>query len=224
VTSHLVVFDLDGTLVDSMRDLADSTNDALATYAAPPLPVDDVSRMVGDGARQLVARALASAGLDVSLDEAFVRFQAAYDRRLLDATRPYEGIPDVVRAAARQTPLAVLTNKPEAPARRLIEAFGWSASFSWILGGDSGFGRKPDPAGLRYLMEEAGVTAQATLLVGDSNVDVETARRAGVRVCFARYGFGRMRGEVVLEPGEDQAEHPSDIGAVIDRFLERGTS
>jgi phosphoglycolate phosphatase len=220
----LIVFDLDGTLVDSVRDLADSTNDMLSGYGGAPLPVDDVSRMVGDGARMLVSRALAAAGLDRPLEDAFERFLAAYDRRLLETTRPYDGIPDVVRSAARRAPLAVLTNKPEAPARRLLDAFDLSASFSWVVGGDSGFPRKPDPASLRHLLHEAGSSPDATLLVGDSKIDVETARRAGVRLCFARYGFGRVRGGVVLEEGDAQAEHPSDVGAVIHQFLERGSA
>jgi phosphoglycolate phosphatase len=216
---RLIVFDLDGTLLDSRRDLADSTNEMLESYGAPPLPVDQVAGMVGDGAAKLVARALARSRPDVDLAEALARFRTIYDRRLLLFTRPYDGIGDVVRVAASRARLAVLTNKPEPPTRRLLDAFGLTGSFSWVVGGDSAFPRKPDPAALQHLMTQAGVDAASTLFVGDSMVDVETARRAGVRVCAARYGFGHLRRELVLRRDEMAADHPSDVGAAIDRFL-----
>jgi len=215
----LIAFDLDGTLVDSSLDLANSTNDMLLSYGAPALPTDAIVAMVGEGARVLVERALAASALTPAIDEALDRFRSSYDRRLVEHTRPYDGIVEVVRAAAERAPLAVLTNKPEAPTRRLLEAFGLASSFTWVVGGDSGFPRKPDPAAIRHLMHEARAMPDATLLVGDSMIDVETARRADVHICVARYGFGYLRGELVLRGDEFVAREPSDVGGVVAEFL-----
>jgi phosphoglycolate phosphatase len=217
----LIVFDLDGTLVDSARDLADSTNDMLAGYGAAPLPAGRVAGMVGEGARKLVARALAAASLDVPLDEAFDRFRSTYDLRLLNHTQPYPGLVDAVRSAAARAPVALLTNKPERPSLRLLDAFELLSSFSWVIGGDGVFPRKPDPAGLCDLMIRAGATAEATLMIGDSAIDAETARRAGVPLCLARYGFGGLRGPIALQSGDLAVDDPRDLAGVIAAFLDR---
>lgn len=218
--SALVVFDLDGTLVDSRLDLAHSVNEMLEAYGSRPLPVDEVIAMVGEGARVLVQRALAAAGCDVPVDEALARFRRIYDRRLLEHTGPYPGVAEAVRAAAARAALAVLTNKPTEPARRLLEAFGLAPHFRWVMGGDSAFPRKPDPAALRHIMDQAGSAARTTLMVGDSMIDVETARRGGVPMCVARYGFGRLRGELVLAGDEVVAETPAELAAQIARWAD----
>jgi phosphoglycolate phosphatase len=211
----LVVFDLDGTLVDSRLDLAESTNDMLATYGAPALPVERVAMMVGEGARKLVERALTTAGLDPAEPEALARFLGIYGRRLLVHTRPYDGIPAAVSALGAAHTLAVLTNKPDEPTRRLLDAFDLTRHFRRIVGGDSEWGRKPDPAGLHALMREQRASADDTWLVGDSMIDVQTARRAGVRMCVVLYGFGELRGELVLEGSEAVARTPADIVQIV---------
>ncbi len=211
----LIVFDLDGTLVDSRLDLAESTNEMLGTFGARPLPVDEVAAMVGEGAKVLVRRALAAAGVAADDDDALGRFREIYDRRLLIHTRPYEGIEVVVRELSAAHRLAVLTNKPEAPSRRLLEAFDLSRHFPRVIGGDSGPARKPDPAGLELLIREAGGSAADAWLVGDSMIDVETARRAGVGMCVALYGFGQLRGELVLKGSERTVRTASEIPAAI---------
>jgi phosphoglycolate phosphatase len=211
----LIVFDLDGTLVDSRLDLAESTNEMLGTYGASPLPVDAVAAMVGEGAKVLVARALGAAGLDADVSDALTRFREIYDRRLLVHTRPYEGIEQVVSGLSDVHTLAVLTNKPETPSRRLLDAFGLAAYFQQVIGGDSGPARKPDPAGLHLLMGRCGADEAGTWLVGDSMIDVETARRAGVRMCVALYGFGQLRGELVLDEREVTVRVASEIPAAI---------
>lgn len=217
----LIVFDLDGTILDSRHDLADSTNDVLESYGAPALPIDQVAGMIGEGARVLVERALAAAEARADIDEALDRFRTFYDRRLTRHTRPYDGIPAVIRQAAARAPLAILTNKPESFTRRLLDAFELSNSFRWVIGGDSPFARKPDPAALVHLMSAAGVPPANTLVVGDSMIDIETARRAGVPVCLARYGYGRLRGEMILSGNELIAETPEDVGREIGRFLDQ---
>jgi len=211
----LIVFDLDGTLVDSRLDLAESTNEMLSSYGAPPLPVDVVAAMVGEGAKVLVARALEAAGLEADVSDALTRFREVYDRRLLVHTRPYDGIEQVVSGLSKDHSLAVLTNKPEAPSRRLLEAFGLAPYFQEVVGGDSGPARKPDPGGLHLLMKQCGAESAGTWLVGDSMIDVETARRAGVRMCVALYGFGQLRGELVLDGREATVRVASEIPAAI---------
>lgn len=188
---RLVVFDLDGTLVDSRRDLADSANALLAAFDAPPLPDATVVAMVGEGARTLVGRVLAAAGVTTDVDQALAGFLDLYDRRLTNHTQLYAGVAETLDGLAeRGVAMGVLTNKPQRPTDRLLEHFGLTRSFVEVIGGDTVHGRKPDPAGLRVLMRAADVDADATLMVGDSWVDIETARRAGTRVCFADYGFG----------------------------------
>ena len=218
--NSLVVFDLDGTLIDSRRDLADSTNQMLESFGRPALDVEAVAGMVGEGARLLVARALAASALDVPVDEALDRFRAIYDRRLLQHTRLYAGVAEAVAAAAARSSLAVLTNKPERPSRRLVEAFGLDAMFQWILGGDSRFPRKPDPAGMLHLVDAARVTIDRTLLIGDSFIDVETGRRAGVKVCGAAYGFGAGPDGRGLAGAAWVVRTPGDIIPVLDQWFD----
>jgi phosphoglycolate phosphatase len=186
----LIVFDLDGTLVDSRRDLADSANALLSTYDADPLPDETVVRMVGEGARTLVARILAAGRVDAAIDEALARFLALYDKRLTNHTRPYEGVQELLAALSGRRALAVLTNKPQRPTERLLAHFGMQRYFRAVVGGDTVHGRKPEPAGLLSICARTQATPGETLIVGDSWVDVETARRTGAQVCFADYGFG----------------------------------
>lgn len=198
-----VVFDLDGTLIDSRRDLAAAINRLRASYRLAELPIDVVVGMVGKGARNLVANALdlerqlegapPLAG-EIALDEAFPRFLALYDQILLDGTRPYPGIPELLARLAARIPLAVLTNKPERSSRRLLEALGLAPHFKALIGGDTLPSRKPDPAGLRHLAEQLGVQPAETLLVGDSTIDAATAEAAGCPFALVAWGF----------PGEEQ--------------------
>lgn len=208
----LVVFDLDGTIIDSRRDLADSANEMLETYGAGPQSVEAVTQMVGEGARVLVERALRASNLDPAEPEALARFLAIYDRRLLGHTRPYDGVAELIHDSTRRAAIAVLTNKPEAPSRRLLDAFDLTRSVRWVIGGDSGFARKPDPAGLLDLVARAETTAARTLMVGDSPVDAETAQRAGVTFCAALYGFGRVTG------GDFSAASGAELDDVLRTF------
>jgi phosphoglycolate phosphatase len=187
---RLFVFDLDGTLVDSLQDLADSANALLVECGASPLPEEAVARMVGDGAAVLVQRAFSAAGVPKPPD-ALARFLTCYDARLLRHTRPYPGIPDVLRELGARAPLAVLTNKPLEATGRILTGLDLLQHFrGGVFGGDGPFPRKPDPTALRTLAADAGVTAAETILVGDSAIDWQTAHNGGTRVCLVRYGFG----------------------------------
>ena len=213
----LIVFDLDGTLIDSRLDLAESTNEMLSTYGAAALPIDRVTMMVGEGAKKLVQRALDAAGLDPEEPDALPRFLEIYSRRLLVHTRPYDGISEVVAQLSAAHTLAVLTNKPAAPTRRLLDAFDLTRHFATIIGGDSEYPRKPDPSSLHALMNMNRASVDDTWLVGDSMIDVETAKRAGVRMCVVLYGFGQLRGELVLNDGEVTVQAAEEIVRTIGR-------
>jgi phosphoglycolate phosphatase len=217
----LVVFDLDGTLIDSRQDLAESANAMLAAYGAGPLPIEEIASMVGDGARQLVTRALDGAHLQADVSEALLRFLDIYGRRLLRHTAPYVGVTDMLVELAARHRLALLTNKPEGLSRRILAAFEWSHLLPHVVGGDSGFPRKPDPAGLQSVMSVAGSLPGQTVYVGDSMIDVETARAAGCAVIVAAYGFGHLRAPVTLQPQELSASSAAEVSSLVDRALAR---
>jgi phosphoglycolate phosphatase len=188
---RLVVFDLDGTLIDSRRDLADSANLMLASYGASSLTEEEIGRMVGSGAAQLVARALRRADVTATLEEALARFLHIYNERLTVHTRPYAGVPEMLGRLTRENAkLALLTNKPLEASVRILQTFGLNGYFQESIGGDGPWPRKPAPDALRRLMENALEGPASTVLVGDSEIDLQTARNAGVRICFASYGFG----------------------------------
>jgi phosphoglycolate phosphatase len=216
LTPSLVVFDLDGTLVDSLQDLTDASNELLAEYGAAPLAEEAVGAMVGEGAATLVARLLHARHLEVPRDDALARFLALYDRRLLNHTRPYDGIPEALEEISARAKLAVLTNKPLAATNRILSGVGLRDRFGWVLGGDGPHARKPNPAGLHAIAEWAAHPVAETVLVGDSAVDVETARNAGARVCVARYGFGfRNCPPDLLRGDELVADDPRQLGRLL---------
>jgi phosphoglycolate phosphatase len=186
----LIVFDLDGTLVDSSVDLANAVNALLRDLGAAPIAVDHVVAMVGDGAAVLVRRALTAAGLDPETPGALDRFLAHYDPRLLENTKPYRGMLETLQELSTRATLAVLTNKPSRATERMLDGLDLRRHFRDVIGGDTSWGRKPAPEGLLHLCTTAGARPVDTLLVGDSAVDLATARNAGTRICLARYGFG----------------------------------
>ena len=186
----LIAFDLDGTLVDSCRDLADSANEMLASYGAGPLSESCIGQLVGNGATALVAAALEVSGARASQNDALARFLAIYDRRLLDHTQPYPGIPGILEGLAEEATLALLTNKPLGASTRILDAFSLTRYFAQCVGGDGRWARKPAPDGFCWLMQQTGEQPATSWLVGDSLIDLQTSRNAGARICLARYGFG----------------------------------
>lgn len=187
----IIAFDLDGTLIDSARDIAASVSEMVESYGAPPLALSDVVTMVGDGAPMLVRRALRHANVTTTAEEALARYMKIYDRRLMDHTTPYDGVIESLALAVRRGPLAVLTNKPLGPSIGILEALGLRGFFTRIIGGDSDYGRKPDPAGLLSL--QALAPGEPLVMVGDSPADWQSAAAAQVPFVFARYGFGAIK-------------------------------
>lgn len=198
----LVVFDLDGTLIDSARDLCNSVNAALAHMDRPPLPDKIIAGFVGNGAPMMVRRSLAVENNvpveqvdEHELATAYSFFLDHYREHKLDFTYAYEGALESLAALATrpdgtQRSMAVLTNKPVRPARAICDGLGMGSYFLRIYGGDSFPLKKPDPLGLRTLMEEAGAQPAETVMIGDSKVDVLTARNAGAWSLGCQFGFG----------------------------------
>jgi phosphoglycolate phosphatase len=214
---NFIVFDLDGTLVDSRRDLAESANTLLAACGCATQPEAAIGRMVGDGAATLVARAFAAGGCPAPPD-ALARFLGIYEGRLLKFTRPYANIDDVLAALEPRMPLAVLTNKPLASTRRILDGLDLARFFppDLVVGGDGPLPRKPDPAGLQFLCDRVGVEPAEALMVGDSVIDWRTARAARTQVCLASYGFG-FEGFPVddLQPDEPVIDSPGALLAML---------
>ena len=209
--TRLVVFDLDGTLVDSHRDIADATNAVIADLGGTPLEQSVITSLVGEGAAVLIRRAMDRAGLDVDLRVALECFLVHYDARLLATTVPYPGMVSALEALNHGRRLAVLTNKPQQPSERIIDGLGLRRFFAEVVGGDTPYGRKPNAAGLVALMANAEVTPQETLLVGDSPVDLATARNAGAHICLARYGFGYRTDNVTFDGRELFIDEPQAV-------------
>jgi phosphoglycolate phosphatase len=202
---RLLIFDLDGTLIDSRLDLVHSVNAMLRHFGRPELDGDVIASYVGDGAPALVQRALVADG--GAGDEAFFRsaleyFLGYYRLHKLDHTTVYEGIPETLTALANgscgadtpvrprvQRQMAVLSNKPVGPSRAIVEALGMGDFFVRIYGGNSFATKKPDPLGVRTLLEETSVAPDEALMIGDSSIDVLTGRNAGVWSCGVTYGF-----------------------------------
>ena len=206
---QLVIFDLDGTLIDSRLDLVHSVNAALRHIGRAALPDDVIASYVGDGAPILIQRALGGEQVDKATVRKGLEFFLSYYREhKLDHTKVYPGIAEALAAIQRsfsvnpnsvnpnthQTnghprKLAVLSNKPVNPSRAIVEALGLGKFFSQVYGGNSFATKKPDPEGARRLLAEFGVQPQHAVIVGDSHVDVETGRNAGLHTIGVTYGF-----------------------------------
>jgi phosphoglycolate phosphatase len=186
-----LVFDLDGTLIDSRRDIATAINRMRAELGRPPLSLAEVVSVVGEGAKLLVDRALGGDVPEPVLERALATYLEHYRQVCLDTTLPYPGIESLLEAVVARYPLALLSNKGEALSRRILDGLGLSRFFREILGGDSLPTRKPDPAGLLLLARRFEVPPERLLMVGDTWVDAVTARNAGCPFALVEWGFPR---------------------------------
>jgi phosphoglycolate phosphatase len=213
-----LIFDLDGTLIDSRRDLSLAVNALRQDYGWEALDLDRVVAMVGEGARMLVAQALrdhpAGTSVPESVDEALERFFRHYDAVCLETTEPYHGVEQMLDDLAPRFPLALYTNKPERFTRKILAGLGLDRFFPRLLGGDSLPTKKPEPPGVRLLAEGMEVAVAQTMLVGDSRVDAATARSSGCRFAFAEWGFAgydeRLEVRARFRP-EIKAANPSQL-------------
>ncbi|HET6181586.1 MAG TPA: HAD-IA family hydrolase [Candidatus Sulfotelmatobacter sp.] len=215
----LVVFDLDGTLIDSRLDLVHSVNAALRHIGRPELPNEVIASYVGDGAPLLIQRALGGE----EVEEALIRqgleyFLSYYREHKLDHTTVYPGIAEAlatIQSSSNGSPrkMAVLSNKPVIPSRAIVEALGLGPFFSQIYGGNSFASKKPDPGGALQLLREAGVQPQQAAMVGDSHVDVQTGQNAGLWTIGVTYGFATHTFEEY--PPDILVDHPHEIAALF---------
>ena len=197
----LLIFDLDGTLIDSRLDLAQAVNAARAHMGMPPLENDLVCSYVGNGAPVLIRRALGEQASEAEVQTALEFFLQYYRDHALDYTTLYPGVReslDRLRAAGKR--MAVLTNKPVKVSRAILSGLGVGAHFFQVYGGDSFEYKKPNPIGVETLVREAGVARERTMMAGDSSVDIQTARNAGVKSCGLTYGF---QPETLSDPPPD---------------------
>jgi phosphoglycolate phosphatase len=186
----LLVFDLDGTLVDSTLDLANSVNATRQNLGMEPLPVPVVASYVGNGAPVLIRKAIGPEADEETVDAALTYFLSWYRDHILDNTLPYAGVREgLEQAHAAGYRMAVLTNKPERFSRALLAGLDMEKYFFRIYGGNTFPRKKPDPFGLHKLMDEAPATPANTWMIGDSSVDILTARNAGVRCVGVTYGI-----------------------------------
>jgi len=202
-----LVFDLDGTLIDSKIDLVNSVNATLRELKREALPTDLVASYVGSGAPVLIRRALGGNPSDEELRRALAFFLVHYEEHKLDYTRLYLGVAETLEQL-KNLPMSVLTNKPVKISVRILEGLGVAQYFRSIYGGNSFETKKPDPLGAKQILSEFNVAAQEAAMVGDSEVDVQTARNAEMHSVIVNFGFGT----------HDRIAHPAD--AYIDRFKE----
>lgn len=199
-TAKLLIFDLDGTLIDSREDLANSINAMLIHFGKKELPHEVIASYIGDGAPMLVRRSLGDPDDENFVQDAMLYFLSWYREHKLDNTYVYDGVKEALHAiqksrdgaSAQGTPalkMAVLSNKPVGPSRAIVEALGLGPYFFQVYGGNSFHTKKPDPAGVQALLEEAAVAAEETIIIGDSDIDVLTARNAGIYSVGVTYGL-----------------------------------
>ncbi len=190
----LIVFDLDGTLIDSRLDLAGAVNYMRGSMGLEPLETERVVSFVGNGVPTLVRRAIADGEVDFEI--ALKRMKHYYADHLTDSTRLYAGVKEGLQELhAAGIALAVITNKPTAAAEKILRLLGVGELFSEVIGGDSEFPLKPEPDSLRYLMQKLQAEPDQVWMFGDNDTDLAAARHAGVRSAFAAYGFGDARDE-----------------------------
>jgi phosphoglycolate phosphatase len=202
-----LVFDLDGTLIDSKRDLVQSVNATLRQMGRAELPEDLVASYVGSGAPILISRALGGATCKEEQQRALRFFLAHYDAHKLDFTKEYPGVRETLEKL-RALPMAVLTNKPVNISVRILQGLGLAGFFRAIYGGNSFATKKPDPLGANKILSELEIPPAQAAMVGDSEVDVQTARNAGMISAIVNFGFGT----------HDREMHPADI--YLDRMEE----
>lgn len=204
---RVLIFDLDGTLIDSKADLALSVNAMLEYMGRPPLPHDAIYGYVGNGAAVLVRRALGEGVTDQEAEKGLAYFLAYYKEHMLDNTVAYDGVREGL-ALLDKHPMAVLTNKPVRFSGWILEGLGLSRYFRYVYGGNSFEKKKPDPMGVEILLRHFGVPPEAAMMIGDSDVDVRTARNSGIWACGVSYGLGL----------EGLRAHPPDM--MVDSLVE----
>lgn len=194
-----IIFDLDGTLLNTLGDLREAANAALRLRGLPPRSLEEIQRFIGNGVRNLMRRCLPEGASDAEIDAALADFKQYYGAHLYDSTVPYDGIPELLCALRKRgVKVGVLSNKLDTATQALIQHY-FPGQADVVFGEHSGVPRKPDPTSCHMVMEQLGVQPEDVLYVGDSGVDMQTARNAGLTAIGVTWGF-RSR-DVLLENG-----------------------
>ena len=223
-TAKLLIFDLDGTLIDSREDLANSINAMLIHFGKKELPHEVIASYIGDGAPMLVRRSLGDPDDENFVQDAVLYFLGWYREHKLDNTYVYDGVKEALAAIQKsrntastgETPplkMAVLSNKPVGPTRAIVDALGLGPYFFQVYGGNSFHTKKPDPAGVQILLEEAGAQPEETIIIGDSDIDVLTARNSGIYSVGVTYGLAPHT--LQDAPPDVLIDHPSELALVL---------
>ncbi len=217
----LLIFDLDGTLIDSAPDLCAAVNQLLCEYGRAPLSLAQTKRMIGDGVPVLVSRALVASGLDPqAAPGALPRFLELYEARAVQLTRPYPDVPETLRAL-RQSGFrtAICTNKPQHATNTVLAGLGLLSLFDGVAGGDRFAVKKPDPGHLLGLIAALGARAEHAVMIGDNENDAAAAHAADLPLILMRYGYARVDPESL---GADALlDHFADLPAALDRLAQR---
>jgi phosphoglycolate phosphatase len=217
-----LIFDLDGTLIDSKRDLIESVNAMLEEIGREKLAAEVISGYVGHGAPVLVARALGPSATDEERDHALQFFLKYYENHKMDSTRAYPGVAETLAELKHKSvPMAVLTNKPVRISVRILDELHLSGFFRAIYGGNSFETKKPDPLGANTILSQFGVAAAESMIVGDSEVDVQTARNAGTIAAAVNYGFGAH--DRTLYPADVYLQEFADLTSLLADGARSGT-
>ncbi len=204
---RVLIFDLDGTLIDSKLDLALAVNAARKHMGLDALPEEQIFGYVGHGAPMLIRRALGSVATDENVESALQYFLQYYREHMLDNTVPYPGVREALEELDRRTgsgtamQMAVLTNKPVRFSQMILDGLGMSRYFRYVYGGNSFEKKKPNPIGVETLLRDFGAEVREAMMVGDSEIDVQTARNAGIWACGVTYGLG----------SDGLVQHPPDL-------------
>lgn len=212
---HAVIFDLDGTLLNTLGDLRAATNHALEVRGLPPHSMEEIRQFIGNGIRLLIRRAMPEGTPEAEIDAALDDFKAYYAAHIHDRTVPYDGIPQLLTALRKRgIQVAVLSNKIDSASQQLIEYF-FPEKTDVVFGEHVGVPRKPDPTSCRMVMQQLGVQPEQVLYVGDSGTDMQTAKNAGLYAVGVTWGFRSK--EVLLENGADVLVHrPEQILQILD--------
>ena len=212
---HAVIFDLDGTLLNTLGDLRAATNHALEVRSLPPHSMEEIRQFIGNGIRLLICRAMPEGTPEAEIDAALYDFKAYYAAHIHDRTVPYDGIPQLLTALRKRgIKVAVLSNKIDSASQQLIEYF-FPGKTDVVFGEHVGVPRKPDPTSCRMVMQQLGVQPEQVLYVGDSGTDMQTAKNAGLYAVGVTWGFRSK--EVLLEYGADVLVHrPEQILQILD--------
>ncbi len=214
-TYKAVIFDLDGTLLNTIDDLADSCNYVLAAKGYPTFSTEQFKKFVGNGAAVLMKRIHPQGTSQAELDEALAQFTVYYNAHRDIKTKPYEGIPDLLhKLREKGIRLCVLSNKPHEISALLIRHYFGDGTFDIVLGKSAGFPVKPDPSSCDYLLGQLELDQSDVLYVGDSNVDMQTARNAGLTSCGVCWGF-RSEAELKAEGAHYLVHSPGDILEIV---------